>query len=98
MFSGPLLRAIGYLYAPGFWHTYMDNVWEEIGRLTNCWTYVDSVLVVHDHAFTDQKLDPAKADETSYKSYGQQQRDIEAYAMWQANDRAGIVERIKALG
>lgn len=97
LFSGPLLRAIGYLYAPHFWHTYMDNVWEDIGREGECWTYVDDVLVTHDHPFTDQRLDPAKADETSYKSYGQGQRDAQAYALWSQNDKAGVIERVKAL-
>ncbi len=97
MFSGPLLRAIGYLYAPGFWHTYMDNVWEDIGRMTGCWTYVNDVLVLHDHPFTNQQLDPAKADETALKSYGQPQRDMQAYQQWVKLERDAIVARVKAL-
>lgn len=97
MFSGPLLRAIGYLYAPGFWHTFMDNVWEDIGRATNCWTYVHEVLVTHDHPFTNQQLDPAKTDETTLKSYGQQKRDMDAYAHWKQHEMAGVIERVKAL-
>ena len=97
VFSGPLLRAIGYLYAPNFWHTYMDNVWEEVGKLTGCWTYVDEVLITHEHPFTNQKLDPLKCDDTALKSYGQQERDMKAYAAWQQNDRAGVIERVKAL-
>ena len=97
IFSGPLLRAMGYLYPPGFWHTYADNCWEELGRETGCWTYVDSVVVKHDHPFVNQKIDPNLADETTYKSYGQQERDLAAYRNWAVNERAGVVERIKAL-
>lgn len=95
IFSGGLLRAIGYIYAPGFWHTYMDNVWEDLGRATACWNFVPEVLVEHDHPFTNQQLDPAKADETSYKSYGQQAMDAAAYAAWKANDFAATCERIR---
>lgn len=97
MFSGGFLRAIGYLYAPYFWHTYMDNVWEDIGKLTGCWTYVPDVLITHDHPFTNQQLDPAKTDETTLKSYGQQTRDLAAYQIWVKNERDGVVQRVKAL-
>ena len=97
IFSGGLLRALGYMFPPNFWHTYADNVWEDIGRGADCWTYIDSVLISHDHPFTNQKLDPAKVDDTGLKSYGQQQRDAEAYAIWCEHDRAAAVERVKAL-
>lgn len=94
VFSMGLLRAIGYLYAPGFWHTYMDNVWEDIGRDTGCWTYVGDVLITHDHPFKPGNL----PDETHKKSYGQQQRDSEAYANWVKNERVAVAARVKALG
>lgn len=97
MFSGELLRTIGYLYAPHFWHTWMDNVWEDLGRLADCWTYVGDVLITHDHPFTNQQLDPTKSDETTYKSYGQEARDKAAYALWVQTERDAIVARIKAL-
>lgn len=95
VFSGALVRAMGYLFPPGFWHTYVDNVWEDIGRATGCWCYVDGVKVLHDHPFTDQRLDPAKADDTSYKSYGQQARDQAAYAAWKQNDFTATCERVR---
>lgn len=97
IFSGGLLRAMGYMFPPNFWHTYADNVWEDIGRGAGCWTYVDSVLIKHDHPFTNQKLDPAKTDETTKSSYGQGQKDMEAYRQWIANDRDKCIARVKAL-
>lgn len=97
VFSGGLLRAIGYIYPPNFWHTHLDDVWEDIGRTTECWTYVDNVLVVHDHPFVNQKIDPAKADDTTYKSYGQQASDQEAYRQWIANERDAVIKRVKDL-
>jgi hypothetical protein len=97
VFSGGVLRAMGYMFPPHFWHTYVDNVWEDIGRGANCWTYVSDVLVEHDHPFTNQQLDPAKADETSYKSYGQQARDVQAYQHWQATEKEAVIQRIREM-
>lgn len=97
IFSGALLRTIGYLYAPGFWHTWMDNVWEDLGRETQCWTYVPDVLVTHDHPFRNQQIDPALADETTYKSYGQSARDQAAYVIWKHTEFKSVCERIRTL-
>ena len=97
IFSGGILRALGYMFPPNFWHTYADNVWEDIGRGAECWTYIDSVLVTHDHPFRNQRIDPALADETTKSSYGQSERDQQAYLNWIQTDKARCIERIKAL-
>lgn len=97
IFSGAVLRAMGYMFPPNFWHTWADNCWEEIGRETGCWKYVDSVLITHDHPFTNQQLDPAKTDETTAHSYGHQQQDIEAYKMWLKMDKDACIARVKAI-
>ena len=97
IFSGGLLRVMGYMFPQNFWHTYADNVWEDIGRETHCWTYVDQVLITHDHPFTNQQLDTAKTDETTKHSYGQQQQDIQAYQQWIKNDKEACIARIKAI-
>ena len=97
VFSGQLLRTMGYMFPPHFWHTYVDDVWESIGRGANCWTYVPDVLVTHDHPFRNQKIDPALADDTTYKSYGQQQRDMQAYQHWAQTERAAVIKRIQEM-
>lgn len=97
IFSGNVLRAMGYIYPPDFWHTYVDNVWEDIGRGANCWTYVDEVLIKHDHPFVNQQIDPAKADDTTNKSYGQGQRDQSAYHAWVQYERQKVIDRVKAI-
>lgn len=97
IFSGGLLRAIGYIYPPGFWHTCVDDVWEDIGRSTGCWDYEPDVLVKHDHPFVNQQIDPNKADDTTLRSYGQTARDSEALRWWRQTERAGVLERVKAL-
>lgn len=97
IFSGGLLRAMGYMFPPFFWHTFTDNVWEEIGREAGCWTYVKDVLVLHDHPFRNQKIDPALADDTTNKSYGQQARDIRAFHEWRALEKDATIKRIKEM-
>lgn len=97
IFSGGVLRAMGYMFPPDFWHTYADNVWEDIGRGADCWTYVDSVLITHDHPFTNQQLDPAKMDETTQHSYGHQAQDIAAYKQWIATDKDACIAGVKAI-
>ena len=97
VFSGGILRAMGYMFPPNFWHTYADNVWEDIGRGANCWTYVDSVLVTHAHPFRNQQIDPTLADDTTRSSYGQQQRDMAAYRLWLQSDKDACIARIKAI-
>jgi hypothetical protein len=97
VFSGKLLEAMGYMFPSNFWHTYADNVWEDIGRGAECWTYVDEVLVTHDHPFREQKLDPALVDDTTKSSYGQQQRDIDAYQHWVNSERQAVIARVRAL-
>lgn len=98
VFSGGLLRAMGYMFPPGFWHTYTDNAWEDIGRGAECWTYEPDVLILHDHPFVNQAIDPAKADDTTRSSYGHQAQDAEAYRVWCLTDREAVIRRVKALG
>lgn len=97
VFSGGVLRAMGYMFPPHFWHTYADNVWEDIGRGADCWTYCGEVLIKHDHPFRNQKIDPELADDTTKSSYGQSARDQQAYANWIATDREACIARVKAL-
>lgn len=97
IFSGEVLRAMGYIYPPNFWHTYVDNVWEDIGKMAKCWTYVDDVLIKHDHPFVNQQIDPSKADDTTHKSYGRMQHDAACYEQWVKNDRDSVIKRIKAI-
>ena len=54
-------------------------------------------LTTHDHPFTNQQLDPAKSDDTTRSSYGQQARDLQAYQHWIATDRDQCIARVKAI-
>lgn len=97
IFSGRLLCAMGYMFPAHFWHTFADNLWEDIGRGADCWTYVGEVLITHDHPFVNGGIDESKMDETAKSSYGQQERDRWAYAHWLATDKDACIARIKAM-
>lgn len=92
VWSGDLIRAAGYLYLPDLDHFYVDNVWEEIGRATGCWTVLMDVLVEHAHAswtgehdaITDRTLATWDADERTF-------------ARWQAEEKVPTVERVLGL-
>jgi hypothetical protein len=64
--SGPLVRAVGYVFPVGLQHLYVDDVWETIGREAGCWTRAMRVMVRHRHVLRGD----APADETHEKVYG----------------------------
>ncbi len=80
VFSGDLLRAVGYIYAPGFWHTYMDDAWERIGTVTGCWWVCMDVMLKHEDAFQT-----GHADATHVHSYGKSAEDQAAFEVWRMN-------------
>lgn len=81
VFSGDLLRAVGYLYAPGFWHAWMDDAWEQLGVATGCWQVCMDVVVKHDDGFKTGVM-----DETHKASYSRMAEDQAAYEIWKRTD------------
>lgn len=81
VFSGDLLRAVGYIYAPGFWHTYMDDAWEAIGKATGSWWVCMDVVLKHEDAFQT-----GVADATHMLSYGKNEQDKAAFENWRMTD------------
>ena len=80
VFSGDLLRAVGYIYAPGFHHTYMDDAWEQIGVATGCWWVCMDVTLKHEDAFQT-----GREDATHKLSYGRNAEDQATYHAWRQN-------------
>ncbi len=77
VFSGDLLRAVGYIYPPGFWHTWADDLWERIGTITGCWWVCMEVMLKHEDAFQT-----GRADATHEQSYGKGAQDQAAFEAW----------------
>lgn len=95
VFSKALLDAVGYVYPPGFFHTYLDDVWEHLGRSTGCWQMMPEVKLTHHHGFQPEGWTPS--DETEKISYSHLAEDKEAFERWKKYVSAGTIERIKAL-
>lgn len=91
-FSGDLIRAVGYIYAPGLKHLFLDDVWEEIARMTGCWQVLSDVMVRHMHG---PKI--GEADTTSERVNTFWENDRKAYLNWQKTDGIAAVERIMAM-
>lgn len=89
VFSGDLLRAVGWIYPDGFWHTYVDDVWETLGKITQTWFVCMDVVLKHEDAFQTGKV-----DFTHEQSYGQNDADAAAFQAWRRNDMDAAVIRI----
>ena len=95
VFSHGLLNAVGYLYPPGFFHTYLDDVWEFLGRQTKCWLYDPSVKLNHHHGFREGQL--TAGDDTERISYSRMAQDKEAFDRWKKYVALQSIQKIKAL-
>ena len=92
VFSGALLRAVGYVYPPSFWHTHVDDVWEALGTVTGCWWVCMEVTLRHIDAFQTGNV-----DETHVRAYAQTGADGERYLEWRKSDMDRAVLAILAL-
>ncbi len=54
-FSGPVLRALGYMFPPGIKHLYSDEAWGFLFNHAKNAQFIMDVCVYHDHAYKDEK-------------------------------------------
>lgn len=92
VFSGPLLRTLGFLFPPALTHIFHDDVIETIGRETNCWQIRTDVMVKHLHEALEGVRGP-----TMDPSSDLWKHDEAIFKMWLANDKDAIVARVRAL-
>jgi hypothetical protein len=92
VWSADLIRAVGYLFAPGIVHMYADDVWEILGRATGCWTVDMSIMVRHLH-----ETATGRKDDTSRRTNASWVADDKAFLEWRKNGQGPAVERILAL-
>ena len=92
VFSGDLLRAVGYLFPDGLDHIFHDDLWEMLGRETGCWQVRMDIMVRHLHealqGVRGPTMDPTselwKHDEAWFKD-------------WVATEKDATVARVKDL-
>lgn len=94
IWSGSLIRAVGYIFPPRLHHMFIDNIWMTLGQATKCWTLDETVIVEHEHATRSKEW----KDETHEKSESFFFGDNLRYVEWRSSgemDRA--VQAIKDL-
>lgn len=90
IYSGPLLRLVGYFYPPGLNHMYIDNVWEMLAVNTGLWTTHMGVHVEHDH-WTKHK----REDETTKHAESFLFKDKATCQIWMEEHAQKLVDKIK---
>jgi hypothetical protein len=88
VWSADLVRAVGYLYPPGLQHMYIDDVWEEIARLSGCWQCRMDIVVKHDHAMFNGAKDATTAHTVKFWA-----DDERAFTAWKEH---GLLEAAQA--
>lgn len=58
-FSGPLLRALGYMFPGDIKHLHSDDAWAMLFGQSNCITILPNVVVEHDHAYKNREFQDA---------------------------------------
>jgi hypothetical protein len=89
IWSGELVRAVGYLFPAGLKHFFIDTVWEELGRLMNIWTIRMDIMVRHVHASWSGAADETLVRTNSFWNY-----DDRAFINWKQNDRLAAANRV----
>lgn len=106
VFSGELLRSVGYIFAPGMHHLFVDDLWETIGREAGCWVCRMDVLVQHLHVLKGDAPPDAThraiyGDGFNNKKCGPDRRngmwsgDERVYHTWLAGDRHRVVAEVR---
>lgn len=94
VWSGDLVRAVGYLFPEGIQHMYLDDVWENIGRETACWQCDMSIMGRHAHASWGAEKDK---DPTFAKTNSRWPEDDRAFQRWEDGEKTNAVNRVFAL-
>lgn len=92
VWSGPLLRAVGWLFPPGFRHLFMDNVWESIAAECGCWQTRMDIMVKHMHAGITGAHDATEAHVNASWA-----NDEAAWLEWERTDRASTCASVRAV-
>lgn len=93
LWSGELLRTVGYIFPPGMHHILLDDIWEEIGKETGCWHVDRDVMIQHLHF----ENGGAKHDDTYRAAYAYGVTDHPIHNEWREHHLAGVVAKIRAL-
>lgn len=92
VWSGDLVRALGWLYPPGFNHLYGDDVWETLGRETGCWQIRSDIITKHVN-----ETYSANPDDTARHVASHTEHDSERFQEWLKSDKDYCVGLIRQM-
>lgn len=93
LISADLVDALGWAMLPTLQHFYNDNVWADLGHGARCIRQLRGVVVDHANVGTGR----AVVDQTALDNGTKIEADKAAYEAWCRSERAGDVEKVKAL-
>ncbi len=93
IWSGDLLRTVGYIFPNGLQHTFIDRIWEHLGRATGCWEVDMSVTIEHRHVSKGE----APEDETHKRMQKFFHTDGPIYLEWVNSEYEKAAARIREL-
>lgn len=92
LWSGDLIRSVGYVYPTELRHLFIDDLWETLGRKTECWHIRMDIVVKHAHVFIT-----GVTDETHEKAYANWPHDEARYQRWRREEMKDAETAIRNL-
>ena len=95
VYSGDLLRAVGYMFPAGMHHFFFDDVWEMLAVDRGIWDIQMDVIILHNHHMLHKKLD----DTSKYVEHDSDffEKDRATFKKWLEGDYLQALLRIEAL-
>lgn len=91
--SGELVRALGWLYPPGFRHLYGDDVWETVSRETGVWSLRHDSITRHLN-----ETYSVSGDRTAARIMRHTEHDKARFESWlKGGEKDEMVAKIRAL-
>jgi hypothetical protein len=92
VWSGPLARAVGWIFPDGLTHIFHDDTWEAMGRETGCWQVRPDIMCKHLHESLEGKVGPGTDPNSDLWKH-----DQAWFENWVRADKDECVGRIRAL-
>lgn len=92
-FSRRLLDCFGGFYPNDFRHSFVDDMFETVGKETGCWTKCPEIIVHHRH----YRKGEAVCDSTYRQNESYFQHDLREWNKWLKDDFLNVVKNVQKL-
>lgn len=94
VWSGKLLREVGYMFPPELHHLFIDDLWGNLAGRAGCCQIMMDVCVEHDHAYNNKREDDTHRKVNSEESW---RHDHAVYQVWLKEHAEKDMAKILAL-